>query len=99
MRERGAGKMRIYLFIFQFLRQQFDLGLQLALLRALRFQLLKKSREVEFTIVDPNQGWQMVNFQTKNPNVGKFWRELKMLVYFKFVWNIYGNLVYVFNRH
>jgi hypothetical protein len=43
MRERGAGKMRIYLFIFQFLRQRFDLGLQLALLRALRFQLLKKS--------------------------------------------------------
>jgi hypothetical protein len=44
----------------------------------------------------------MVCFQTKNPNLGKFWRafEWKMLVYFMAVWNIlrsfgifYGHLV------
>jgi hypothetical protein len=36
------------------------------------------------------QGCQMVYFQTKNPNLGKFWRalELKMLVYFMTIWNI-----------
>jgi hypothetical protein len=33
---------------------------------------------------------QMVCFQTKNPNSGKFWRALewKMLVLFIFIWNI-----------
>jgi hypothetical protein len=33
------------------------------------------------------QGCQMVYFQTKNPNLGKFWRALKwkMLVYFKVI--------------
>jgi hypothetical protein len=45
----------------------------------------------------------MVYFQTKNPNLGKFWRafELKMLVYFMIFWNIlrpfgifYGHLKY-----
>jgi hypothetical protein len=32
----------------------------------------------------------MVYFQTKNPNLGKFWRalECKMLVYFMTIWNI-----------
>jgi hypothetical protein len=44
----------------------------------------------------------MVYFQTKNPNMGKFWRALewKMLVYFMTIWNnlwpfgiIYGRLV------
>jgi hypothetical protein len=49
------------------------------------------------------QGCQMVCFQTKNPNLGKFWRVLqwKILVYFKTVWSIllsfeifYGHLVY-----
>jgi hypothetical protein len=32
----------------------------------------------------------MVIFQTKNPNLGKFWRafEWKMLVYFTTIWNI-----------
>jgi hypothetical protein len=37
----------------------------------------------------------MLYFQTKNPDLGKFWRtlELKMLVYFMTVWNIFGNLV------
>jgi hypothetical protein len=34
--------------------------------------------------LDPTQGCQMASFQTKNPNLGKFWRSLewKMLVYF-----------------
>jgi hypothetical protein len=50
---------------------------------------------------DPIQGCQMVYFQTKNPNLGKFWRacEWKML-YFITIWNIlrpfgiiYGRLV------
>jgi hypothetical protein len=49
------------------------------------------------------QGCQMVCFQTKNPNLGKFWRvfEWKMLVYFRDTWSIlrsfvifYGHLVY-----
>jgi hypothetical protein len=32
----------------------------------------------------------MVCFQTKNPNLGKFWRALdgKMLIYFMDIWNI-----------
>jgi hypothetical protein len=49
-----------------------------------------------------DQGCQMVCFQTKNPNLGKFWRALewKMLLYFMIIWNIlwpygimYGSLV------
>jgi hypothetical protein len=34
------------------------------------------------------QGCQMVYFQTKNPNLGKFWRALdwKMLVDFMALW-------------
>jgi hypothetical protein len=49
-----------------------------------------------------NQGCQMVCFQTKNPNSGKFWNVLqwKMLVYFMETWSIlrsfaifYGHLV------
>jgi hypothetical protein len=45
------------------------------------------------------QGCQMVCFQTKNSNLGKFWRALewKMLVKFMVIWNIlqsfYGHLV------
>jgi hypothetical protein len=36
------------------------------------------------------QGCQMVSFQTKNPNLGKFWRVLdwKMLIYFMAIWNV-----------
>jgi hypothetical protein len=49
------------------------------------------------------QGCQMVYFDTKNSNLGKFWRALesKMWVYFIPIWNIllqlgkfYGNLVH-----
>jgi hypothetical protein len=45
----------------------------------------------------------MVSFQTKNPNLGKFWMALhwKMLVYFMAIWNIlqtfgifYGHMVH-----
>jgi hypothetical protein len=48
-------------------------------------------------------GCQMVQLQTKNPNLGKFWRllQLKVLVYFMSIWSIlrpfgrfYGHLVY-----
>jgi hypothetical protein len=60
-----------------------------------------------------NQGCQMVCFQTKNPNLGEFWRVLqwKMMVYFMDTWSIlrsfvrfYGHLVqfviiwYIFSR-
>jgi hypothetical protein len=38
----------------------------------------------------PRQGCQMVCFQTKNPNLGKFFRvsDWKMLIYFMAIWNI-----------
>jgi hypothetical protein len=38
------------------------------------------------------QGCRMVYFQTKYPNLGKFWMSLewKMLLYFKTIWNILG---------
>jgi hypothetical protein len=37
-----------------------------------------------------DQGCQMVCFQTKNLNLGKFFRasDLKMLIYFMAIWNI-----------
>jgi hypothetical protein len=53
-------------------------------------------------LIPPFQGCQMVCFQTKNPNLGKFWRVLqwKMMVYFIDTWSIlrsfiifYGHLV------
>jgi hypothetical protein len=45
-------------------------------------------------------GCQMVSFQTKNPNMGKFWRVLqwKMLVYFMDTWSISQSLV-IFYGH
>jgi hypothetical protein len=52
----------------------------------------------------PVQGCQMVFFETKNPNLGKFWRvlQLKISVYFMPNWSILGsfgifcsNLVYL----
>jgi hypothetical protein len=54
------------------------------------------------TSAENPQGCQMVCFQTKNTNLGNFWRALewKMLVYFMVIWNIlwpfgnvFGNLV------
>jgi hypothetical protein len=51
----------------------------------------------------PDQGCQMVCFQTKNPNLGKFWGFLqwKIFVYFMTIWSIlrtleifYGHLVH-----
>jgi hypothetical protein len=53
-------------------------------------------------LLDLRQSCQMVCFQTKNPNLGKFWLVLqyKMLVYFMVTWTIlrsfvifYGHLV------
>jgi hypothetical protein len=37
-----------------------------------------------------SQGYRMVYFQTKNPNLGKLWRAIEwaMLVYFMVIWNI-----------
>jgi hypothetical protein len=42
-----------------------------------------------------NQGCQMVCFQTKNPNLGKFWRVLqwKKLVYLMDTWSILRSFV------
>jgi hypothetical protein len=42
-----------------------------------------------------NQGCQMVCFQTKNQNLGKFWRvsQWKMLVYFMDTWSILRSFV------
>jgi hypothetical protein len=49
------------------------------------------------------QGCQMVSFQTKNSNLGKFWSYLdgKIVKYFRAIWNIlrtfgifYNHLVY-----
>jgi hypothetical protein len=37
-----------------------------------------------------NQGCQMVCFQTKHPNLGKFWKTIdwKILIYFMAIWSI-----------
>jgi hypothetical protein len=57
---------------------------------------------MSYLLLTGEQGCQMVCFQTKNPNLGKFWRVLhwKMLVYFMETWSIlmsfvmfYGHLV------
>jgi hypothetical protein len=42
------------------------------------------------TAAGQGQGCQMVSFQTKIPNLGKFWRALngKMLIYLMAIWNI-----------
>jgi hypothetical protein len=39
-----------------------------------------------------------IYFQTKNPNLSKFWRALqwKKLVYFMDIWSFCGNLVYFY---
>jgi hypothetical protein len=56
-----------------------------------------------YLTLSPLQGCQMVYFQTKNPNFGKFLRvwQWKMLLYFMDIWTIlqqismlYGHLVY-----
>jgi hypothetical protein len=50
--------------------------------------------------VMPSQGCQTVYFRTKNPNFGKFWRDLewKLLVYFITIWNILWLLVIKFGH-
>jgi hypothetical protein len=70
----------------------------------------KKRRQHKHRIILDSEGCQMVCFQTKNPNFGKFWRVwlckilgifYDHLVYFMAIWNILwpfgifcGNLVY-----
>jgi hypothetical protein len=46
------------------------------------------------------KGCQMVSFQTKNTNLGKFWRALKwkLLLYIPVIWNILRPWD-IFNRH
>jgi hypothetical protein len=46
------------------------------------------------------QGCQMVCFQTKNPNLGKFWKALdwKMFIHFMAFWNIFWRFVIVYDR-
>jgi hypothetical protein len=63
--------------------------------RLINFQLFK-DRVSHFP---PGQGCQMAYFQTKNPNLGKFWRLLqwKMGVIWSILWPFglfYGRLVY-----
>jgi hypothetical protein len=62
----------------------------------------RTSRHALAQVSAPKQGCQMVYFQTKNPNLGTFWRALerKMFIYFVIIWNnlwpfgiIYGSLV------
>jgi hypothetical protein len=49
------------------------------------------------TVFNGKQGCQMVRFQAKNPNLGKFWRVLqrKILVYFMDTWSILCFLSYL----
>jgi hypothetical protein len=53
-----------------------------------KFELMEYSFEFFFRAND--QGCQMVYFQTKNTNLGKFWRFLKwkMFIYSVVIWNI-----------
>jgi hypothetical protein len=46
------------------------------------------------------QGCQMFCFQTKNPNLGKFWRAFDgiMLIYFRAIWDIL-QLFWIFYDH
>jgi hypothetical protein len=46
------------------------------------------------------QGCQIVCFQTKNPNLGKFMRALEweMLVYFMALWNIFLYILWSFGN-
>jgi hypothetical protein len=53
------------------------------------------------SLTNGSQGCQMVCFQTKNPNLGKFWRVLqwKILVYFitiRFILGPFANILWPF---
>jgi hypothetical protein len=68
------------------------------------FWVIKKTHLVTLAFAATTaQGCQMVSFQTKNLNLGKFWRvlEWKILLYFMAVWSVLwsfgilcGHLVY-----
>jgi hypothetical protein len=49
-----------------------------------------ETHEHKQTFHSPEQGCQVACFQTKNPNLGKFWRALdwNMLIFFMVIWNI-----------
>jgi hypothetical protein len=51
-----------------------------------------RPKKTSFNLLPPEQGCQMVSFQTKNPFLGKFWRSLdwKMFIYFMTIWNMLG---------
>jgi hypothetical protein len=58
------------------------------------------------TVLDCKQGCQMVYFQTKNPNMGKFrraleWKKVSIFFGYLVVWYIlwpFGNLVAIFGN-
>jgi hypothetical protein len=53
---------------------------------------------VHMYVPNVDQGCQMVCFQTKNPNWGKFWRVLqwKMMLYFMDTWSIFTVFCYMY---
>jgi hypothetical protein len=61
-----------------------------------RYILMYEVCQAEFPKMACKQSCQMVYFQTKNPNLCKFWRVLnwKLLIYFIAIWNIYRHLGY-----
>jgi hypothetical protein len=74
-----------------------------ASLGAFSAQSCRKHRACSTQTV-PEQGCQMVYFQAKNRDLGKFWRvsQWKMLVHFMVIWSIfrpfdifYGHLVHL----
>jgi hypothetical protein len=60
-----------------------------------KVQEYAKNSPIISTKKDYAQGCQMVCFQTKNPNLGKFWRvsQWKMMVYFMDTWSILRSFV------
>jgi hypothetical protein len=61
-------------------------------------EVSQRSEDVRKDPIRPrlDQGCQMVCFQNKNPNLGKFWRALdrKMFIYCMAIWDIYRYLGY-----
>jgi hypothetical protein len=57
-------------------------------------QITPRPSFIDLLVFIQNQGCEMVYFQTKNTNLGKFWRALewKMLVCFMNIWNILRTL-------
>jgi hypothetical protein len=89
----GVRKLEIHLFIFFV-----AVVVKIIPFEDLGFHVKQQTGEKDEKSSD--QGCQMVSFQTKNPNLGKFWRVLrwKMLVYFMDTWSILRSFV-IFNGH